>query len=768
MITTLKEIEQRFDAIKDHKPKASKKLNELGEILASAYKIESDRADEMWQYLIDLNVREDVKNAKFYIAQVFNKIRGFISEEEATDLIMMTPERVELMLLYGYDGGTLYSVLSTLTISFLKNEDVNDTMASLEYAFEKFGGVDSGNPEILKATKTIVQTGAELLRTNNDYEQIVRELLYEIENLDNDKIAAYGKVNGMLLGLSEEQDIEEVLGLANEYEFTQEFLDLLWLGKEKLSSEKLEAIWQDLAENLSQDDLLPAPQDYEEDVEYADSKMRFYVKLVKANDQLLAKYFENNKDMLLKQCIIYEWIQTGDWDRIAEYIAKNLMVFEDENGNLFDYGFMGMINPFMKGYLMVEYMDQTDKWGRSIKIVNDDNLDYFINALCKASAMSVGCEFHEQYHSRIKEFVEKATGNMDVFEKYGFTEKIDERTGIERLQAFARDFIRSGAKEIDFRMLSHKLKTITDKIQDDNRALDEPQDIDYILACDDDIIEFYYKHTRQDSWNKGKMLAACIKHGNIQRALEILDLLKETQKYDDYNDLNGWGKQFGLTIEYCIKEFDTERYSWKKDEITSGMIEECKQIANMSFDYLSEESVSRIKAEIRRICPEEEGAEEYIQKLLDEVKIYCTFPKPRGKGGATNINRMSDEIWKSFKILSKMGRIDIVCQIMEQFANIKDILKPVTYDTWMSAMNGEIRSVDCVKVFRKSKLIYESWLGGNAREYDIKMMAGKIKEYGTNEEYEEFKRMVFSRCGVIEGLDEYCENDITKAIIRSK
>ena len=184
MITTLKEIEQRFDAIKDHKPKASKKLNELGEILASAYKIESDRADEMWQYLIDLNVREDVKNAKFYIAQVFNKIRGFISEEEATDLIMMTPERVELLLLYGYEGGTLYSVLSTLTISFLKNEDVNDTMASLEYVFEKFGGVDSGNPEILKATKTIVQIGAELLRTNNDYEQIVRELLYEIENLD--------------------------------------------------------------------------------------------------------------------------------------------------------------------------------------------------------------------------------------------------------------------------------------------------------------------------------------------------------------------------------------------------------------------------------------------------------------------------------------------------------------------------------------------------------------------------------------------------------
>lgn len=100
MITTMNEIEQRFDAIKDHKPKASKKLNELREILASAYKINPDRADEMWQYLVELNVKDDEKNAKFYIAQVFNKVKGLIPADEATDLIMMTPERVEMMLLY--------------------------------------------------------------------------------------------------------------------------------------------------------------------------------------------------------------------------------------------------------------------------------------------------------------------------------------------------------------------------------------------------------------------------------------------------------------------------------------------------------------------------------------------------------------------------------------------------------------------------------------------------------------------------------------------
>ena len=73
MITTMNEIEQRFDAIKDHKPKASKKLNELGEILASAYKINPDRADEMWQYLVELNVRDDEKMQNFILPKYLIK-----------------------------------------------------------------------------------------------------------------------------------------------------------------------------------------------------------------------------------------------------------------------------------------------------------------------------------------------------------------------------------------------------------------------------------------------------------------------------------------------------------------------------------------------------------------------------------------------------------------------------------------------------------------------------------------------------------------------
>ena len=684
IITTMNEIEQRFDAIKDHKPKSPKKLSELGEILSSAYKLNPDRADEMWQYLVELNVRENVNNAKFYIAQVFKKVRNLISAEDATDFIMMTPERVKLMLLYCYAGGgtlysALYSVLNTLTVGFLKNENVNNVMASLEYIIEKFEGVESGNQEILKAAKTILRTCAELLQIDNDYASIVKDLLYEIENIDNEEVAAYGKVKGFLLGVLEEQNVEELLGLASDFGFTEEFLDLLWIGKRCLPTEKLEYMWQTFAENINENDKLPMPEEYGEEEKYSNSKMEFYVNLIAENDQLLTRYFENSKGMSFKQCIFYKWIKEDEWDKISEYIAKSLMAFDDQN-NTFD-GYMRMIGSFMHGYLMSEYIDEIDQWGRSIKIINNNNIEKFIDSLCKASAMSVGCEFHEQYHARIKEFVEKTTRNMSCFEKYGFSEKLDTRSGLERLQAFAHEFLLSGKKM--GRGPSHELKTITDKIYAENRALVEPKDVEYVLACNDDIIEFYYKHTRECS-KKGEMLAACIKHGDIERAIKIIELLKDTRTYDDYSDLNGW-RDFGLTIEYCIKEFNKEFinrkfYSYKQDEITPSMIEECKQIANMCFIYLNEESVDRIKGEIRKICPDEAGAEEYIQKLLDDVNVYCTFPKPQGKGGAPNINRMSYEIGESFEILSKMDRVDIICQIMEQFEAVKDVLEPISYD----------------------------------------------------------------------------------------
>lgn len=67
MIKNWSEIQSRYDAIKDHKPRAAKKLNELGDILASAYAIDPDEADSMWQYIVDLNVADDITFQNFIL-----------------------------------------------------------------------------------------------------------------------------------------------------------------------------------------------------------------------------------------------------------------------------------------------------------------------------------------------------------------------------------------------------------------------------------------------------------------------------------------------------------------------------------------------------------------------------------------------------------------------------------------------------------------------------------------------------------------------------
>ena len=136
MIKNWSEIQSRYDAIKDHKPRATKKLNELGDILASAYAIDPDEADSMWQYIVDLNVADDITFSKFYIAQVFNKLTDRMKPEDATAFLTMTPERVQLMINYGYDGGTLWHCLNVLVKGYLIARDVDNAITCIATVYK--------------------------------------------------------------------------------------------------------------------------------------------------------------------------------------------------------------------------------------------------------------------------------------------------------------------------------------------------------------------------------------------------------------------------------------------------------------------------------------------------------------------------------------------------------------------------------------------------------------------------------------------------------
>ena len=168
MISSWNEIQSRYDAIKDHKPRASKKLNELGDILSSAYMQNPDMADRMWQYIVELNIVDDITFSKFYVAQVFNKLTDRMKAEDATAFLTMTPERVRLLINYGYDGGTLWHCLSTLIKGYLVSDDVDNAIVCVEYFYNKFGGINSGNPEIISVVRNVGKICTELVETHVD------------------------------------------------------------------------------------------------------------------------------------------------------------------------------------------------------------------------------------------------------------------------------------------------------------------------------------------------------------------------------------------------------------------------------------------------------------------------------------------------------------------------------------------------------------------------------------------------------------------------
>ena len=198
MINTSQEIQERFDKIKDHKPKASKKLSELGDILASAYKISPDLANEMWQYIINLNIADDISNAKFYIAQVFSKITDNLSPEDATSFVSMNPERIRLMILYGYDGVKLWDCLETLVRGYIQINAIDDANVCVEYFYEKFDGINSDRTEVYRIARKAASICVEYIQ-NGDFTEEAEELidlLSSSENQDVNSIVEITKIVG--------------------------------------------------------------------------------------------------------------------------------------------------------------------------------------------------------------------------------------------------------------------------------------------------------------------------------------------------------------------------------------------------------------------------------------------------------------------------------------------------------------------------------------------------------------------------------------------
>ena len=789
MINSMSEIEERYEKIKDHKPRASKKLNEIGDILASAYKIDADRADEMWQYIVDLNVSDDITFSKFYVAQVFNKLTDRLKPEEATELITMNPERVRLMIFYGYDGGTLWHVLNVLLKGYIQLEDIDNAEACVELFYEKFGGINSGVQDVFNVAKNAAGICTEMIKAG-EHQEDAEDFLVRLGSSENDDINDFVELVKALNNIGGPFDYEALFDVALEHKFPVEFFDLLWAARDEYDQDELRDKWIEYVDDCEETDVRPYNYIHEDEEDYLKSKLRFYVDLEKEAEELLDYYFNRPNLYDVEKGIIWSWIENEDWERFTKYIALVVMSTTED---AFEYSSIHReLDQYVDACFMSDYMDHTDGYGRSYKELMKKHGKAFADALAKVSAITTGCDCHDSYHEFVKAFIQKQTGDLNTLHEYGFDDQVETRSAEEQLKDYVHQFLMSGKTVHEERGTKYSLiqdalrdelnesrhaNHITVKIDvtaalrkalglepeesDDNEEepeveINETLERDYRMASDDELAEFYFQHCPREYMRRKELLSACIQKNDVNRAIELIDLMAETKGNDGYEELNGWGRQNMLTLHYLIDEYAYgEEDRWNHNEnITDEMRQVARQLVYRMLPHLSEKSREEIKGKLYKIDPEKDDSDEYINQLLEDADVYTTFPKPRGKGGAPNINRMSDEFIHCFERLSKMGRLDVVATIMGKFAAVRDVLKPVTFDSWMSFMARGLKNNDLIVVFRNNPEIFEAWLeNDNLRDWDIIRMAEAFGESCTRAEFMSFRNMVVSKKGMVDGLD---------------
>lgn len=770
MMTALQEIQERFDKIKDHKPKATKKLSELGDILASAYKISPDLANEMWQYIIDLNIADDIANAKFYIAQVFSKITDNLSPEEAASFVMMNPERIRLMVLYGYDGFKLWDCLDTLVRGYIQINAADDAIVCVEYFYEKFDGINSDRTEVYRIARKAASICVEYIKNGDFSEEAekILDLLCSSENQDVNSIVEITKIVG-ISGVCEDYDM--LFYVARKCKEPVEFFDLLWEARNQFTLDELRDRLRDYIEYCE-----TIPKNYiHEDEEnppssYKESKLCFYNDLLKEDDSLLEYYFSDSSPCNVARNIICAWIFDNNWGAFVKYVSSIIVASNSKNLD----GFLkSELKHYMDACFYGEGRDSHDEFGRSYKELMLERSAPFAKALAHISTITVGCVCHEDFHIFIKEYIQKLNGNLDILNEFGFTDKVDRRSPVKQLKDYIRKFIQSG--ELDHRHRSAEYDLIMNKFSwhsvcsnaDDyaGRIINQA----YKFAKDDEIATFFFMHSHEYFYCKD-MLSACIRKGDVDRAIELVDMMATTKDYPGYNDLNGRSSLIRLTFMYLINQYANAHKHLSKPKIylvgeeaeSIGITDEMRVIAKQLVDRIMPSLPQRQQQEIKdilhKITPAKNSFDIYIEQLLDDVAVYTTFPRPKGKGSAPEINRLSSKITSCFKQLSDKGRVDIIAQIMERFDLVKDILEPVTYNTWMGIIMNDVSNSNIRLLYQNIPEIFTRYLEyKNITDSDIIRLADRLGKCCSHSEYQSFMDIVFIKKGYIAELDSLWE-----------
>lgn len=725
MIESMQEIEIRFDAIKDHTPKATKKLSELGELLSSAYRIDPASADCMWRYLTDLNVSENPGNAKFYIAQIFNKIIGISSNKDAALLISMDTTRVELLASNGYSGWQFFDCLDALLTGLIEADLTEMALNAATAHIKKYAGDSTREADCFRTIRLIASICGRFL-AREEHAETAGAVLDGVET----SCPPDGTALMRLIVQSElpgsDLDPNAKLFIARICKDPKEFFELLWELREDMTEEDILEQWESYASECPEGGILPygdLPDDFSEG--YQGSKRQFYIDLIKNDHLLLDIYFATGKVYDLECSIVETWIFEGYWDNLACYVG---MALASADGQAPDR-LMRVLHEFADACFFDSGRDTTSG-GRSMREAMETGRGQFADALAAATSKTVGCNCYEEFSAFVGQFLIKLDGSTRRLDSLGISDPTEGKTPLERLEEYALAFLRSGEENVP--MHEPKYTLLIEALHDQTSGLiygfENPERLQarYDLANNEIIAELIFKHCPWEDRFRANLISSCVRNEDINRAIELVDMMPTHEKSKNKNNhTDEWSYQSMRTMEELVRRYDySKRSDYEADGITDEMREVVAGLVRRILPRFPEKSRELLKADLFRIEPgQDREADEYVDHLMQDVVEYTTFPySPETR---SKVNSLSMAIVQGLNRLTDMGRPDVISFILSRLENVQDQLIGVQFSTWLSFIQGTAQKIEPSLLVEAYPDLLNVIIDG-AQEYQLEMFAQKL------------------------------------------
>ncbi len=769
MIATWEEINSRYDAIKDHKPRASKKLKELGEILASAYKLDPQRADEMWQYIIELNIQDNITFSKFYIAQVFNKLTDNLPSEEAAEFVSMRPERARLMLIYGYDGGTLNHVAYTIIGSQVLEGRMDDAVETLSMQEEKFSTQEGLNIHSFYSIFNNLCESMEEKPAQIDYafryDIPTDNVLTFYETCDrefeDEHIQAIAQARIAMLRQSPIQDVDEVRRILHNLSDATVHMDTLFTDflffERAVVGEDAESIIFDYCTE-SESVRLPIVS-YGEDEKFQ-AKSNWYQGIITQSERILRELFGKQACHDFLKNVIRNYMYESDWRTFLQFLVLGLNQ-ETEYG---PESYLEFVREEIRDYLSVKgkkvecengtwwvSQNDDDSWRSSIPKprITTENVDGFIQALARACILTSGSAVNGQLVDEVRSFVTKETGSVDALNAMGMEVQADNRSELEKFCDYAeKESAQRAPYDNSYGQRQQEYQLIRNIQQETGTYGIETGKL---LAKHPQILSFLFLHDAHSFSTKKDIILGALLDDNFPAALKCVDYMIETAKYPNFSERNSWSMEMKNTLSFMLRDVYQNNSSDYREPYSDSVTSTVIQIAEKCLPYLGGDDANEVKANLLNLKPAEDDKEVFIRQLLQDVDDYTAEKKPRGY--SKRINNITSGMIRGIEVLSKLNRMDVVAQILRKITEGRKYIAGPSYESWMTSFS-RVTDDQRLELYSLIPDVYSAYIEASDKKMALNLLQvfGKLGDYTV---YKALRDQVLQKHGYIEGMSSY-------------